>query len=169
MVREPDDQQAEARPRRVFIRERLGDGLAGKAAVVIAALIALMLAGATGAALGPGRGIRTDISEQRGTVAEQLEALHRQLEITQAQLDNIKATRSSSQRTVELAELQLSIVERQLALIEKQDVKTDEALRIQRRLLEVAEQTLQEVREINRKTPPAGAAGSTTTTIAPRR
>ncbi|HUR47986.1 MAG TPA: hypothetical protein VMY88_00450 [Acidimicrobiales bacterium] len=149
-------------------RQEVEDRPTRRVVLVIAALIALMMAGAAGAAFGPGRGIRTDIADQRGAVRDQLEALHRQLEITQAQLEHIKATRSSSQRTVELAETQLSIIERQLALLEKQDGKTDEALRIQRRLLEVAEETLREVKEINRKTPPAGAAGTTTTSVAPR-
>lgn len=143
-------------------------GTSRKAVIVIAGLIVLMIVGAAGAAFGPGRGIRTDIADQRGAVRDQLEGIHRQLEITQAQLDQIKASREISEELLGVTQTQLSVIQQQLALLEKQDAKSDEALRIQRRLLQIAEETLREIKEINRKTPPAGAAGTTTTTIGPR-
>lgn len=145
-------------PRRVTIRERMGSTLGDKAVAALAAVIVILLVAGTAAALGPGRGIREDIADQRQNTDEMLATIQRQLEVMESQLAHIEATRSSSDFTAGIAEQQLAIVQRQLELLEQQDAKTEEALRLQRRLVELAEQTLREVREINRKTPPAGAA-----------
>ena len=143
---------------------RLGE----RAVFVIAGLILLMLVAGAAAAFGPGRGLREDVSEQREITGDMLSTMQRQIRVMESQLSEIEATRTETARAADLAERTLAIVERQLQLIEHQVGTSDEVLRLQRRLVEIAEQTLREAREINRKTPPAGAAATTTTTTSRR-
>ena len=128
--------------------------------LVIAALAALVM--------GPARGMRTDIAAQRATVAAQLETTRQQLDVTRAQLQvteqqlaltNEQLEITKDQRRIALE--QLEVARTQLDVARAQLGRTDESLEIQRRLAVVAEQTLQQVREINEKTPdgqPADAA-----------
>lgn len=122
--------------------------------LVIAALAALVL--------GPARGMRSDIAAQRATVAAQLETTRQQLELTRAQLQvteqQLALTKEQLEITTDqrrIALEQLEVAQTQLDVARAQLGTTEESLEIQRRLAAVAEQTLQQAREINEKTPDA--------------
>ena len=126
-------------------------------------VVGLLLVAALAALIaGPARGMRSDIAAQRATVAAQLETTRVQLETTRAQLrvteqqlalttEQLEITRD--QRRIALE--QLDLAQTQLEVARAQLGKTEESLAIQRRLATIAEETLQQVREVNGKTPDA--------------
>jgi hypothetical protein len=103
------------------------------------AIAALVLLATAGLVLGPGRGMRSDINRQRELVAQQLEVTRHQLAIAREQ-------RKISEQSLEIARTQLEIARSQLA-------KTDMSLDLQRQLLAIAQATLEQAKELNRKTP----------------
>ncbi len=117
-------------------------------------LVAAVLLVAIGALLaGPGRGLRADIARQRdllelqlATTREQLELTTRQLEVTTEQLQVARTQLEVAQRQERIASEQLEIAREQLA-------RTEESLDEQRRLRAIAEATLRQAQELNRKTP----------------
>ena len=128
--------------------------------VLIIALLALGAAGAL--VVGPGRGLRTDIAVQRATVDDQLDATRVQLDLTRTQLriteqqlalttEQLEVTKEQRRIAIE----QLELAQAQLEVARAQLGRTDESLAVQRRLAVIAEQTLQQAREINEKTPDA--------------
>lgn len=104
----------------------------------------LLLVGLVALVSGPGRGMRGDIARQKQLITQQLAVTREQLALTQKQF--------------ELSQEQLAIARRQLEIAETQLKRTDETLALQRQLLAIAQATLEQAREINRKTPNAGAA-----------
>lgn len=131
------------------------------ALAILWTVIGLLLIAALGVLLsGPARGMRSDIASQRALVARQLETTKVQLETTRAQL---RVTEQQLALTTEQLEItkdqrrialeQLELAETQLEVARAQLGKTEESLAVQRRLAAIAEETLQQAREINRKTP----------------
>lgn len=88
---------------------------------------------------GPGRGLRSDIDRQKTLITRQLALTKQQLAVTRQQLD-------VSSKSLDIAQKQLEIAQQQLA-------RTDLSLEMQRKLLAIAQATLDQVRELNRKTP----------------
>ena len=134
-----------------------------RALAVLWTIVGLLLIAGLGALLvGPARGMREDIAAQRKTVAAQLETTRVQLETTRAQL---RVTEQQLALTTEQLEItkdqrrialeQLDLAETQLGVARAQLGRTEESLAIQRRLAQIAEETLQQVREVNAKTPDA--------------
>ena len=107
--------------------------------VLWAAVAALVLLATVALVLGPGRGMRTDIARQRDLVAQQLRMTRQQLAIARQQ-------RKISEESLDIARTQLEIARSQLA-------KTDMSVELQRQLLAIAQATLEQARELNRKTP----------------
>ena len=120
----------------------------------------LTAAGVIAAALlvaGPLRGTRADIAQQKRDV-------HRQLGVTSEQLDQVTAQRAELEKQLKITARQLDVTSEQLELATRQGELTEQlvamqrqlldTLDLQRRLLAIAEQTLREVKEINRKMPP---------------
>lgn len=117
--------------------------------VLLAAIVVVGLALAALVA-GPLRGTRADIAQQKRDV--------------HAQLGHVKAQRSARAKQLEITSRQLDIAMEQLKLARDQHRISEqvlamqrrlmETLDIQRRLLEIAEQTLREAKEVNRKIPP---------------
>jgi chromosome segregation ATPase len=145
-------------------RGRAGGARRGPGALAILWTVVglLLIAGLGALVVGPGRGMRSDIASQRALVADQLETTRAQLEVTRTQL---QVTQRQLDLTTEQLDItkdqrrialeQLDLAQEQLATARAQLGKTEESLAIQRRLAAVAEETLQQAREINRKTPDA--------------
>src|SRR5687768_79389 len=131
--------------------------------LISAALAVLLVAGVLILLFGPARGLRNDISAQRGLIAEQLAVLQLQLETTRGQLDEARRTReltedvlseagrprevaeqtlAQTQRAVELAEQTLAIAEQTQANTAEAVVLLREQVALSRQLLAVAQQTL---------------------------
>lgn len=128
------------------------------ALAVLWTVLGLLLIVALGAlVIGPGRGLRSDIAAQRGTVAAQLETTRAQLRVTEQQLaltaEQLEITKD--QRRIALE--QLDLAQAQLGVARGQLSRTEESVELQRRLATIADQTLQQAREINDKTPDAQA------------
>jgi hypothetical protein len=119
------------------------------AAVGVIAVAALVV--------GPLRGTRSDIAQQKRDV-------HAQLAVTTKQLAHVKEQRLDLDKQLRITARQLEIATQQLELARKQGELTEDlvamqrqllqTLDLQRRLLAIAEQTLREVKEMNRKIPP---------------
>lgn len=92
-------------------------------------------------------------TQQRDVAKEQLKINTETLEVSKQQLD-------VSKRTLSVAEQQLSVSTQTLQVARSTDAKLNTSLGIQRQLLQTAQATLQEAREINRKTPSAGATSN---------
>jgi hypothetical protein len=107
--------------------------------ILWSAIAALVLLATVGLVLGPGRGIRSDIARQRELVAQQLA-------VTRSQLALAREQRKISEQSLDVARTQLEIARAQLA-------RTDMSLDLQRQLLAIAQATLEQAKELNRKTP----------------
>lgn len=99
-----------------------------------AAIAVLVLVGTFALVAGPARGMRSDIARQRDLIEAQIAVTKAQQRISQEMLD---------------------ISRQQLKLAQQQQAKTDESLELQRQVLSVAQQTLEQARQINKKTPDA--------------
>jgi hypothetical protein len=128
--------------------------------VLIGGLLALVF--------GPGRGMRADIARQRTLLQSQLAITQQQLDLTKRQLSVTETQLGVTQEQLriageqrQIATEQLGIAQEQLIIARSQLGKTEASLEVQRRLQAIAEQTLQEAREINRKTPNAANPTST--------
>lgn len=92
-------------------------------------------------------------TQQRDIAKDQLKINTETLQVSKQQLD-------VSTRTLSVAEQQLVISTQTLQVARSTDAKVNTSLGIQRQLLQTAQATLQQSREINRKTPSAGAAAN---------
>ena len=132
------------------------------ATVLVLALLVLLF--------GPARGLRNDIGAQRELIAAQLATLQAQLDVVTLQLEETRTTRELAEqnftevtRTRQLTEEGLAeaqrtreVAEQTLAAVERLEGRVPDAEL--RELVAVARQTLQQAREINRKTGPSRPA-----------
>ncbi len=154
--------------------------------VIGSLLAAVVLIGALILLFGPARGLRNDIAAQLATLESQQQAVTLQLEetrstrdltepnpvevtrtreLTEEALAEARRTRELAEQTLGQARAGLELAERTLVAVENTegDVETAVALlreqtALTREVLQGARASLEQVREINRKTVPAGSA-----------
>ena len=149
-------------------------------AKLLAGAIALLLVAGIVAVLAvPLYGVKEDTSGQEVLIAAQLETVRGQLVVLESSLEVQREGVQEARRTRELTEDLLGTAQATLdtakqALATAEQIRGDvaqiradtreglallrEQIALTRELLAVARQTLQEVRAINRKTPPAGSS-----------
>ena len=130
--------------------------------------IGALLLVAFGAVLaGPARGARDDIHVQRLTVVEQLHTTKDQLAVAEHQLGVAREQLDTAKRQLAVAEAQKGLASEQLAVarhqleiaqsqyavaLEQRDLAR-RSLAVQEETLRVAKETLEQTKQINRKTP----------------
>jgi hypothetical protein len=128
--------------------------LSSGARVAVLIVAGAIVVGAVAA--GPLRGTRSDIAHQKHDV-------HLQLAVTKGQLASVQAQKRTLDAQFSVTQRQLDIVTRQLQIAEQQKGLTQElvamqrqlleTLDLQRRLLAIAQETLDQVKQINEKIP----------------
>lgn len=113
---------------------------------------ALVLTAAILLIAGPGRGLRSDIDRQKDLITQQLRLTKQQLTITKQQLELTKQQLAMTRQQLDISSKTLDIAEKQLDIAQQQLSRTDITIDMQRKLLAIAQQTLEQAREINRKT-----------------
>ena len=139
---------------------------------VALAIAVVFLLGVVALIAGPARGIRSDIDEMQRTLVTTRELITKQVELTEKQV-------AIGARQLEVAEEQKQIAQRQLQISEETRDIARETLELTRQLVgavngqgggintivdtalqlrNIAAQTLDQAKELNRKTPEGGKA-----------
>lgn len=120
----------------------------------LAIVVLVLVAAGLGAAAAPSlRDSRDDLHGTRTDVATQLRAVQVQLAVTREQLDVAKGAKGITQQQLDLLEKSYALTQQLLAALQSSIGRTDTVIDLERQLLDVARQTLEQVKEMNRKLP----------------